>query len=166
MKRVIIAAVSDNGVIGTENSLAWKIPADEQFLKEQIQGAAILTGRTSFESAQGSALYACDPKVIILTHQKDYQAPPAVVVHSLTEAFAEAEKLDSDKLAILGGGKVYEQTINQADELIITEIHGNFSGDTHFPAIDPMIWLETRREDHAADTTNSIPYSFVYYQRR
>ncbi len=112
MKKVIIAAVSDNEVIGTQNRLAWKMPADEQFLKEQIKGAAILTGRTSFESAQGSALYACDPKVIILTHQKNYQAPPAVVVHTLEEAFVEAEKLDSEKLAILGGGKVYEQTIN------------------------------------------------------
>ena len=165
MRKVIIAAVSDNGVIGTDNSLAWKMPADEQFLKEQIKGAAILTGRTSFESSQGMALYSNDPKVIILSHQREYAAPPASVVHDLESAFKLAHQLGIERLAILGGGKVYEQTMHLADQLIITEIHGSFSGDTYFPKINDLFWKEQRRLDFPADAENPFPYSFVYYEK-
>ncbi len=166
MHKVIIAAKSDNHVLGYQGQLPWHMPGDLVFFQQQIKEGTLLSGRTSYESAQGLDIFTNRGEVIVLTRRTDYLAPGASIAHTVEEALSLAEKMNTQRFCILGGAEVYAQTIDLADELIITEIHGQFEGDTFFPAIDPQIWQEQRREDHPADAENPYAYSFVWYQKR
>ena len=162
----IIAAVAENGVIGSNGNLAWHLPADQEFFFNQIKDAMLISGRTSFESAHGSQTFQELDRVIILTRQENYQVPGAKIVNNLPDAFTFAHSSTYREIAVLGGAKVYEEAINQVDELLITEIHQSFEGDTFFPEIDQEVWKEYARESFPADEINPYPYSFVRYRKR
>lgn len=161
----MIAAVADNGVIGSEGELSWHLPADLEFFYRQIEGAFLLTGRKSLESGQGQDIFNGRPYVVV-TRQEGYTARGGQVAHSIKEAIAIAEKQPQDKLCVLGGAAIYEQCMPLVDELIITEIHTRpEDGDAFFPEIDTSVWREFTREDHQADAENPHDYSFVYYRK-
>lgn len=166
MRKTIVAAKSDNNVIGKDQDLVWHLPADLAFFKNIIAGQWLLTGRTSFENQQGEEIFNDPEKAIVLTGNKDYTTPRARVAHSIEEAFALARQKGAKEIFILGGGGVYRQTIDLADKLIITEVHGIFEGDAFFPKIDPRQWKEISRKEHQADEENMFNYSFVIYQRK
>jgi len=166
MKKIIVAAVAENRVIGTNGQLPWHLPADLDFFEKTIAGQFLLSGRKSVESDQGNDLFNRPEQTIILTRQKDYRTKRGKVIHSIEEAFNLAKALNVPSLYILGGAKVYEQTIDLADQLIITEIHGKFKGDSFFPNIDLTKWKEVSREDYQKDEKNAYDYSFVIYKNR
>ena len=166
MKKIIIAAKADNDVIGKENDLPWRLPADLVFFREQIKEGFLLTGRASYESPQGHEIFSKRKDVIILTRREGYQNTAALIAHDIGEAFRMAETAGAARLLILGGAEVYRQTIALADELIITEVHAKFDGDRFFPGIDPEVWQEVNREFHQRDEKNPYDYSFVRYHRR
>lgn len=141
------------------------MPADLAFFQQQIQTGHLLTGRNSYETPEGLELFKQRRDVIVVTRNQDYHASRAYIAHSVAEAFELAEKLQVRQLHILGGAEIYQQTIQLADELIITEIHGTFTGDAFFPPIDSTHWREAKREDHPADAANPYAYSFVWYTR-
>ena len=165
MKKVIIAAKSDNNVIGKEGGLPWHMPADLDFFARQISGGYLLSGRKSYESAQGEEIFR-KQSFVIVTRQSDYPVEEGEVAHSVEEGIAVAEKAGAGRLCILGGGEIYQQALSVADELIITEVHTEVEdGDAFFPEIDPRIWKETKRESHRKDRANPYDYSFVFYTR-
>lgn len=166
MKKIIIAAKSDNDVIGRNNDLAWELPADQRFFLNRIRDCFLLTGRASFESPQGGSIFSGRKDVIVVTRQQGYAAGEAMVAHSIQDAFRQAGGAGASRLCILGGGEIYRQTIQLADELIITEVHAEFEGDAFFPPIDPRQWQVVHREDHSRDAENPYDYSFVFYKRR
>lgn len=166
MKKIIVAAYADNRVIGRAGDLPWHLPADLAFFERTIADGWLLSGRRSYESAQGKAIFTPDRQVVVVTQQKDYQALGHSVAHTLSEAVQQAEQAGAGKLYILGGGEIYRQAIDIADQLIITEVHATFTGDAFFPPIDARQWREAKRQDHAADAENPYAYSFVTWQRR
>jgi dihydrofolate reductase len=166
MKVIIIAAKSDNNVIGRDNDLVWDLPADQRFLDEQIKKGLLLTGRKSFESSQGAELFKDTSRVILLTRQEDYQAGQAKIASSLEEALKTAEEHPVQRLCVLGGTSVYKAFMPHTDQLTITEVHETFEGDSYFPEIDPDVWKEIWREDHQKDEENPYDFSFVKYARR
>jgi dihydrofolate reductase len=166
MQKTIIAAKSDNDVIGNQQTLPWHMPADLAFFMAQIQNGHLLTGRNSYETPEGLNVFDNRKDVILVTRQKDYPVKEGVVLaHSVNEAFELAEKMGVTQLNILGGAEIYRQTMHLADELIITEVHATVKGDTFFPKIDSAFWVESHREDHPADAENPFAYSFVWYRR-
>lgn len=166
MKKIIIAAVSDNQAIGRNGELPWHMPADLDFFHQQIADALLLTGRTSFESNQGGDIFK-DRPFIIITRKVGYKAAGGQVAHSIEEAYEMAYETGYNRLCILGGAAIYEQTMDHADEIIISEIHTEIDGaDTFFPDIDKSIWKEYHREDYPDDKENPYNYSFVFYKRR
>lgn len=166
MKKIIIAAVADNQAIGTQGELSWNMPADLAFFEKQIAGAFLLTGRTSYESEQGKELFD-KHDFVVLTSRQNYEVDGGFVAHSIEKAFEIASQQPHDRFCILGGAKVYEQTINMVDELIITEIHTTIdNADAFFPIIDLNIWIEVQRTGHPSDEENAFPYSFVFYERK
>lgn len=166
MHKTIIAAKSDNDVIGNQQTLPWHMPADLAFFMAQIQNGHLLTGRNSYETPEGLSVFGNRKDVILVTRQTDYPVKEGVALaHSVDEAFALAEKMGVTQLNILGGAEIYKQTMHLADELIITEVHATVKGDTFFPKIDPAFWAESHREDHSADAENPSAYSFVWYRR-
>lgn len=166
MELIIVAAVSDNLVLGNKGEILWDMPADVAFLKNTIKDGWLLTGRTSFESAQGSDIFDHRDDVIILTRNESYKAGNRIVKHSITDAIDWAKAQKISKLYNLGGGHIYNQTIDIADLLIITWIHYHFEGDTFFPKISPQQWEMYFEEKHPKDGTNPYDYTFTKYKRR
>ena len=101
---------------------------------------------------------------IVISRQKDYQSPTVRVARSIEESFQLAEQKKVQKIYILGGDEIFQQTIALADRLIITEIHADFEGDTFFPDIDKSRWQEVSPSDRKKDPVNPYDYSFVVYE--
>lgn len=165
MEKVIIAALSENHVLGKQGELPWSLPRDEQHLKNLIQDGWLLTGRTSFQSSQGDDLFSQRSDVIVLTRQQDFSVPDKYIAHSLKSAYAKAAKAGADCLYILGGSRVYQQAIQDADRMVLTHVHAKVEGDAYFPEIAPNTWREIRREDYPSDEAHTHPFSFVWYKR-
>jgi dihydrofolate reductase len=164
MEKVIMAAKAANNVIGKDNSVPWHLPADMDFFRRTIEGNFLIAGRKFFESFQGREVFHEGVEGIVISRQKDYQCPTVRVAHSIEESFQRAEQKKLQKIYILGGGEIYQQTIALANRLIITEIHCEFEGDTFFPEIDKSRWQEVSRSDRKKDAVNPYDYSFVVYE--
>jgi len=164
MEKVIMAAKAANNVIGKDNSLPWHLPADLEFFLRTIEGNFLIAGRKFFDSIQGREVFHEGVEGIVISRQKDYQSPTVLVAHSIEESFQLAAQNGVQKVYILGGGEIYQQSIELADRLIITEIHGEFEGDTFFPDIDKSRWEEVSRSDRKKDAVNPYDYSFVVYE--
>lgn len=165
MRRSIIVARADNGVIGKDNELIWHMPHDLKFFKETTSGHYVLMGRKSFESV-GKPLP--NRLNIIITRNPDYAAEGALVVHSLKDALVLAEQQKQQEVFILGGGEIYRQALEQqlVDRIYLTEINGSFEGDTYFPELDESQWQETHREEYQADHKNPHDYAFVTLEKK
>lgn len=165
MKIGMIAAMANNRVIGADNSMPWHLPADLRHFKQTTLGKPVVMGRKTYESI-GKALPG--RLNIVVTGQRDYFLPDATVVDSLDTAIAVAEAManGADELMIIGGGKVYEAMLSQADTLYLTFIDARVSGDTYFPDYEATgHWQEVSRHAHEADEKNQYGYSFVTLQR-
>lgn len=163
MIKSIIAAKSDNNVIGKDNDLVWHMPADLRFFKNKTKGHWVIIGRKTFESMNGPLPNRTH---IIITRQSDYQAEGSYVTDNVDDAFRIAEQQGLEEVFILGGAEIYAQTMNMADRMFITEIKSTFEGDTFFPEIDTHYWKEVSRDEHEADEKNPHPYAFVEYRKR
>lgn len=158
----LIWAMADDRVIGIENRLPWKLPADMKWFRLQTLGKPIVMGRKTFESFGGKPLP--QRTNIVISGDKNYQAEGIVVVHDIEDALAAAG--DVEEVMIIGGMSFYKQMLPQADRLYMTLIHESFEGDAWFPEFDMNEWKEEAREDHQADEKNSHAYSFVTMQRK
>jgi len=165
MQIIIVAAKSDNQVIGKENKLVWHLPADLRFFLQTIEGAYLITGRKSYESAQGNEVFGSDKQFVIITRNKTYSPTNGKIAHSLETAIEIAKKDGAGRLCILGGAAIYEQAMDFADTMILTEVHAIFEGDTFFPTIDLSKWKEISRTYFEKDEKNPFNYSFVRYQK-
>jgi dihydrofolate reductase len=161
MKLSIIVAASRNNVIGKDNQLIWRLSADLKRFKALTTGHTIIMGRKTFDSI-GKPLP--NRTSVIITRQEDYKQEGCIVVHSLEEAL-EAVK-DQEKVFIIGGGTIYEQAMEKADELYLTLVHKEFDGDTFFPEVKAEEWESVERVDCMPDEKNEYPYSFIDYVRK
>ncbi len=157
----IIAAKSDNNIIGNENQLIWHISNDLKRFKQLTSGHVVIMGRKTFESI-GKPLP--NRTNIVITRNKDWNSEGILTVNSLEEAIAQAKNTGSE-IFIIGGGNIYEQSLHLADVLEITEVHQVFAGDAFFPEINSNEWKEVFRQDFVKDEKNQYDYSFVRYER-
>ena len=130
MKISLIAAISENKVIGRDNDLPWHIPEDLKRFKEITKGHPVIMGRKTYESI-GRLLP--NRTNIIITRDKTYQVEGAVIVNSLEDAIQEGKKVDDREIFIIGGGQIFEQAIEVADKLYLTIVHDTIDGDVYFP---------------------------------
>ena len=157
----IIAALSDNRVIGRDNQLPWRMPADLAHFKRITMGKPIIMGRRTWESLPGLLPHRTH---LVVTRSSNYQAEGGFVVHSIEEAFEFAG--DAEEMMVVGGANLYAQAIPLATRMYLTFVHQHIDGDTVFPAYQESHWREVFREPHAADERNPHPYSFVTLERR
>lgn len=161
----VIVAMAENGAIGKDGDMPWgrNLPADLKHFKETTMGYPIVMGRKTFESLPNGVLPG--RQNIIITRNQNYSVEGARVVHSLKEALA-TEVCESDRVFLIGGGELYRQCIDIADELHITLVHHTLEdADTFFPDIDLDIWTCDQNEYHEADERNLYPYSFTHWKR-
>ncbi|MCW5619131.1 MAG: dihydrofolate reductase [Nitrosomonas sp.] len=165
----ILAAVARNGVIGKCNTLPWHLPEDLKHFKSLTMGHTIIMGRKTYASI-GRVLPG---RVnVIVTSQPDFRVPDAIVVHTLEAALQQREpgvlSKQEDELFIIGGARLYEQTLGLVQRLYLTEIQQDFDGDAFFPEFDRREWSEISRERHISDGKTGIPleYHFVILDRK
>lgn len=161
----IIVAVAENNVIGKDNSLIWHLPADMKFFKEKTLGHCVITGRKNYESIPEKFRPLPGRTNIIITRQKNYNAPGAIVVGSIEEAIKRAKETNDKEIFIIGGAEIFKQTLDLTDKIYYTKIHHSFEGDTFFPEIDLKTWKEAARTDHNADEKNKYKYSFIEFDK-
>ena len=162
-----IAAVAENNVIGRESDLPWHLPDDMKFFQRTTRGHHVITGRKNYETIPLKYRPLKDRVNIIVTRNKEYEAPGAIVEHSLDDAIEIARKAGEDELFIIGGGQVYREAFAEdvIDKLYLTIVHAQVEGDTLFPTVDPQRWKEVSREHHAMDEKHEIAFSFVVLER-
>jgi dihydrofolate reductase len=158
MEVVVIAAVAENGAIGKDGDVPWKIPEDMKHFKQKTTGHPVIMGRKTFESLPDDYKPLPDRTNIVLTRSGfEPEDGEVKVTNSLEEAYQEAEKLD-EKTFVIGGSSVYEAALEDADKMIITEVHREVDGDTFFPEWKEENWEEVKRDEREG-------FSFVEYQR-
>lgn len=153
--------MADDRVIGINNRLPWKLPADMQWFRKHTLGKPIVMGRKTFESFGGRTLP--DRINIVITRDKGYQAEGIVVVNDIDAALAAAG--DVDEVMIIGGESFYEQMLPLADRFYVTRVHGSFEGDAWFPDYEAYDWKEISREEHSADDKNAYACSFLVLEK-
>ena len=158
----LIAAMGKNRVIGNKGRLPWHMPADLKYYKEKTKGKPIIMGRKTFDSMDNKALP--NRVNIIMTHEKDYKAEEAIVVHSADEALKAAGNVP--EVMVIGGSYIFKEFLPRANRLYLTIIDGDFKGDTFFPEYDITQWKETSYEEHERDKDNPYDYRFVVIERR
>lgn len=160
-------AVAENGVIGKENTLPWRLPEDLKYFKRITMGHPIVMGRLTFDSI-GKPLPGRTN--IVVTRQKSWEKEGVEVAHSLDDALNIGRNVVEDTgdinwLMLIGGANLYEQALPQCRRLYLTEVHADVEGDAFFPSIDRQQWKEISREFYAADESNPYDYSFVVLDR-
>jgi len=160
MEISLVVAMDENRLIGADNGLPWRLPADLRHFKKVTMGHPIVMGRRTWDSI-GRPLPGRTN--IVVTRRADFAAPGAVVVDSLEAAKAGAG--DTGELMIIGGAEIFEQALEEADRIYLTEIHAAFEGDTHFPKISEDQWACVSREDFDKDDKNPYAYSFLVLER-
>jgi len=159
MEIILIAAVAKNNVIGNKGKIPWKIPEDIKRFKRLTLGHPVIMGRRTYESIPEKYRPLSERTNIILSKTMGFEDNTGIIVcRDMAEAIREARHRDK-KCYIAGGQQVYEQTIDLASRLEITEVHEEFNGDAFFPSIDRNRWKITFRENHE-------DYSFVTYELR
>lgn len=154
----LIAALDSERGIGRDNELLVRIPDDLKRFRELTTGHPIIMGRKNFDSI-GKPL----PKRtnIVVTRNPDYQVPGVVVAHSIDEALEQAAAVEDREIFIIGGGEIYDQTIDRATRLYLTLVEGNFGADVFFPDYSDFGW-ETFREERVF---GQYKYSWVNLER-
>ena len=156
----LIAAMAENGVIGRENRLPWRLPADLRRFKSVTMGKPVIMGRKTYESI-GKPLPGRSN--IVVTRDPDYRAPGCQVVHSLEQALEAGA--GHTEVMVIGGAELYRQALGRAQRMYLTLVRAEVEGDTLFPDIEPQQWRELERESHRADEKNQYDYDFVILQR-
>ena len=160
MKLSAIVAMASNRVIGANNQLPWRLPADLARFKRLTMGHSLVMGRKTYESI-GRPLPG--RTMIVVTRQRGYAPEGVKVAHSVDEALALAQ--GDDEVFIIGGAELFAQTMDRLDRLYLTLIEREFPGDVSFPELDLSTWKLIEQAHHPATTPEALPYAFLTYER-
>jgi len=172
----LIVAMAANRCIGRDNRMPWHLPADLKHFKQTTLGRPVIMGRKTFESILATLGKPLPGRTsLVISRNPDYQ--PAgldaqaraalLLVDSPAAALAALAKLPAapDEAFVIGGAEIYRAMLPAADRMLVTEISQDFAGDAFFPAIDPHLWAETRREKQPRGGEPAVDFDFVEYQR-
>ncbi len=166
MHVVLVAAVSENGIIGRGNALPWRLRSDMLHFRALTMGKPVIMGRKTYHSI-GKPL--AGRTTIVVSRDQNFAAPGVIVASCLGAAFdaarGDALRRGTDAIVVAGGAEIYAQALTRATRLSITEVHKQVEGDARFPAIDRTIWRETGREQHEPQTDDETSFAFVSYER-
>ena len=158
----IIVAAGENDAIGKDNKLIWHLSDDLKRFKALTSGHNIIMGRKTFESFPKPLPNRTH---VVISRQKDYQAPEGVIIVNSLENAINATRQDNQSF-VIGGGEIYKQAILLADKIEMRRVHESFDADTFFPKIDSTIWKEVSNTFHNKDENHEHSFSFITYERR
>ena len=162
MKISIIVAIADNGVIGRDNELPWRLSADLQRFKTLTMGHHLLLGRKTFE-AIGRPLPG---REMIVVSRGTPELPDGVhLASSILDGIERARSHGEEELFVAGGASIYAVTLTDCDRVYLTRVHDDGDGDVLFPAVDWSLWDEVSRQEIPADERNEYATTFTVYDR-
>lgn len=162
----LIWAMSENGVIGRDNGLPWRLPKDMQFFMAVTMGKPVIMGRRTFESMKAPLAGRSN---IVLTRQPGFSREGVDVVSTFADALRvardHAEAAGGNEIMIIGGADIYRLGLVVATKLYVTEVTATVEGDTHFPEVDWSRWQRGSTEEFAADERHTYPFRISIYTR-
>ena len=163
----MIVGVAENGVIGSNQTIPWRIPSDMAFFKRTTMGKPIVMGRKQYETV-GRPLPGRSN--IVVTRQPGYQPEGVLVVASIEAALEKASEIAAadgvDEIMIIGGGELYAQLIDRADRLYVSHVDLAPEGDVRFPPIDPALWEIVDLPEVEPSPKDEARYRVKVYARR
>ncbi len=156
----LIVAAAENGVIGKDNQLLWRLPDDLKRFKKLTMGCPIIMGRKTYESI-GKPLPG--RTTIIITRSAGFQVEGACTAHSVQEALELARAARAEEAFIIGGGEIYRDALAKhlVEKIYLTEVRVDLAGDTYFVLPDPSLWQTFAEVEHAADERHAYSFRFV-----
>jgi dihydrofolate reductase len=168
MRLAIYVAIAENGVIGREGGLPWRLSSDLKRFKADTMGKPVIMGRKTWE---GIGRPLPGRLNIVVTRDGAFRAEGAEVTASLEDAIILANvrarcMAGADEICVIGGGEIYRQALPLADQLNVTHVLGELEGDTSFPPIDPEIWRTARSQEFPAGEKDTHATRYTVYERR
>ncbi|MBN2619139.1 MAG: dihydrofolate reductase [Spirochaetales bacterium] len=151
----IIVAIDKKRGIGNKGKLLAYIPGDLPRFRKLTTGNTVIMGRKTFDSLPNGPLP--NRQNIVITRNKDLKIKGAEIAYSLQEAINKS----TGKIFIIGGGQIYEDSLEIADRLLITKINKQFTADTYFPEFDDTWKLISSQENECDDFT----YTYDTYEK-
>lgn len=159
-----IVAVGENNEIGKDNDLLWRLPNDMKFFMETTRGHCVLMGRNTYESL-GKPLK--NRTNIVITRQNDYEAEGCVIKHSIEEGIEYARQQGENELFIIGGGKIYEQSLAHTDRIYLTRVYGEFKeAEVFYPKLNEENWEKMHEDARQKDERHAYDYTFYTFARK
>ncbi|KFF27457.1 dihydrofolate reductase [Chryseobacterium vrystaatense] len=157
----IVVAMGEKNEIGFENKLLWHLPKDLKHFKDITSGHPVIMGRKTYESI-GKPLP--NRTNIVISRKKNWFEEGVLIVGSVKEAVKFAKKID-ENIFIIGGGNIYEQTVDIVDRLEVTLVKADLEADTYFPKINLNTWKKTEEVFHEKDEKNQYDFYFQTFER-
>jgi dihydrofolate reductase len=157
----LIVAMADNRVIGAGQRIPWRLPREQQLFKRLTMGHHLVMGRKTYESI-GRLLPG--RTTVVVTRQRDYAVPGAIIARSLDEAIAACAQ--DDEVFVIGGAELFRAAAPIADRLHLTIVDAAPEGDTYMPEIDLSEWREISREFFPRDADHAHSYTYMLLERR
>ena len=158
----IIAAVGENNELGKDNKIIWHLPDDFKRFKAITSGHYIIMGRKTFESFPKPLPNRTH---VVITKNKNYKITDGCfVANSIQEAIAMCPK--NQDIFIIGGGEIYNQSLEASNSMEITRVHGSFEADAFFPEINISDWNLVKSEFHPVDEKHKYSFTFETYNRK
>jgi len=164
---IIVAAVGENGVIGRDGGLPWRLKSDLKHFRAITWGKPVIMGRKTYQTLQRPLPGRTN---FVVTRKGKFSAAGVLVTpaleNALTAGRGDALRRGASEIAVVGGAEIYAQTLPLAYRIELTLVHMRPKGETLFPAIDTEAWEETERSEHGAGPDDEAPFAFVSYRRR
>jgi dihydrofolate reductase len=168
MQIVLVAAVAENGVIGRDGGMPWRLKSDMRHFRGLTLGKPVVMGRKTYLSLSIRPLPGRTN--IVVSRDSAFTLPGAIVTSSLRAALetarGDALRRGADAVMVIGGADIYAQAMPLAQRLEITRIHAAPDGDATFPDIDPAVWRETGRVEHPRADGDDFAFAVVQYERQ
>lgn len=164
----LVAAASENDVIGKNGWLPWELPAELAYFRETTRGKPVVMGRKTYE-AIASRGRAPLPKRrnIVVTRDTGMRFEGADVVHSLEEAMELARKDGAEECCVIGGEQIYRLAVPLADRMYLTRVHTVIDdGEAFWPGFDEAEWKLVRQEHHEPDAENALAFTTMVFERK
>ncbi len=163
----LVVAVADNGVIGRDGTLPWRVSSDLKTFRRLTMGKPLIMGRRTFQSLK-KPLDGRDN--IVVTRNDDYRPEGTIIAPDFASALevAEtcAERRGVDEIAVIGGTAVFAEALPVAGRIYKTQVHGRPPGDAHFPNVDWSQWQEVSREALPIAATDDFTATLIVLDRR
>lgn len=163
----LIVAVAENGVIGRDGTMPWRLSTDLKRFKSITVGHPVIMGRKTWDSLKKPLPERVN---IVITRDKSFAIDGAIVAHSFSEARQlaeeEAVKAETDEIFVIGGGAIFKEALPFADHMYVTEILSSVEGDTFFTPFNPENWRVLSGEMVPEGPKDTFPTRFVVYERQ